>query len=121
MQPLENIDEQIKEAILVNGGDINIEDYPYLIKEAGEQGISRPELARRIRKVHESIDWRPYNRIDTLLEPVILKGSITENEVDGIVKALEQELQRAKVENYILQNIKKRHFSPREKNAFEYD
>lgn len=121
MQPLEHIDEQIKEAILINGGDINMEDYPYLVKEAGEQGISRPELARRIRKVYESIDWRPYNKIDTLLEPIILKGSITENEVDAIVKASEQELQRPKVENYILQNIKKRRFLPREKNAFEYD
>src|SRR5438309_2915803 len=121
MQPLESLDEQIKEAILVNGGDIDIADYPYIIKEAEEQGISRVELARRIRKVYESIDWRPYNKIDKLLEPVILKGSITEKEADAIVRESEQDLQRPKVENYILQNIKKRGFLPRERNAFEYD
>ncbi|TKK71527.1 hypothetical protein FC093_00430 [Ilyomonas limi] len=121
MQPLEHIDAQIKEAILVNGGDIDIADYPYIIKEAEAQGISRPELARRIRKVYESIDWRPYNKIDKLLEPIILKGSITGKEADAIVTASEQDLQRPKVENYILQNIKKRGFLPREKNAFEYD
>src|SRR4051812_15582185 len=121
MQPLESLDDQIKDAILVNGGDIDIADYPYIIKEAEEQGISRPELARRIRKVYESIDWRPYNKIDKLLEPVILKGSITEKEVDAIVKESELDLQRPKVENYILANIRKRGFLPREKNAFEYD
>ena len=121
MQPLESLDEQIKEAILVNGGDIDIADYPYIIKEAEEQGLNRQELARRIRKVYESIDWRPYNKIDKLLEPIILKGSITEKEVEAIVKESEQDLQRPKVENYILQNIRKRGFSPREKNAFEYD
>ena len=41
MQPLESLDEQIKEAILINGGDIDIADYPYIIKEAEEQGINR--------------------------------------------------------------------------------
>ena len=121
MQPLESLDDQIKDAILVNGGDIDIADYPYIIKEAEEQGISRPELARRIRKVYESIDWRPYNKIDKLLEPIILKGSITEKEVYTIVKESELDLQRPKVENYILSNIRKRGFSPREKNAFEHD
>ena len=121
MQSLENFDEQIKEVILVNGGDIDIEDYPYLLKEAEEQGMSRAELARRIRKVYETIDWRPYHKIDKLLEPVILKGSITEKEADAIVTASEQELQRPKVENYILANIKKRGFLPRERNSFEHD
>src|SRR3954449_2018742 len=121
MQSLESLDDQIKDAILVNGGDIDIVDYPYIINEAEEQGINRTELARRIRKVYESIDWRPYNKIDKLLEPVLLKGSITEKEVDAIVKESEQDLQRPKVENYILQNIRKRGFLPRERNAFEYN
>ena len=121
MQSLENLDEQIKDAILVNGGDINIADYPYIIKEAEEHGISGAELARRIRNVYEAIDWRPYNKIDKLLEDIILQGSIAEKEAETIIKSLENELQRPKVINYILATIKKRGFLPREKNSFEYD
>lgn len=121
MISLENLDEQIRDVILVNGGDINIADYPYIIKEAEEQGISPAELARRIRKVFEAIDWRPYNQVEKQLEAIILKGSISEKEADIIVKAAESSLQRPKVINYILANLKKRGFLPREKNSFEYD
>ncbi|MEJ7677468.1 MAG: hypothetical protein WKG06_06275 [Segetibacter sp.] len=115
MKSLENLDEQIKDVILVNGGDINIADYPYIIKEAGEHGINQAELARRIRTVYEAIDWRPYNRIDKLLEEIILRGSISEKEADAIIKGAENELERPKVVNFILSAIKKRGFLPRKR------
>ena len=121
MQPLEHLEEQIKDTILLNGIDINIDEHPNLIKEAAEQGISKPELARKIQQIVTTIDRRPYDKIDRLLEPIILKGSITEKEADAIVKASEQDLQRPKVENYIVQVIRRRDFLPREKNASVHD
>lgn len=120
MNPSENLDEQIKDLLLANSGDFDVVDYPDIIKDAEQQGLSQAELARRIRKVYDSIDWRPYNRVDKLLEEIILRGSISEKEAEAIVNA-EHELQRPKVVNFILATIRKRGFLPREKNSFEYD
>lgn len=121
MNSLENLDEQIKDIILLNGGDIDIEDYPLIIKEAAELGINRGELVRKIAKVFNGIEWAPYHRIDKKLETNLLRGSISEKEAEEIVESAANDLQRIKVLDYILISIKKRGFLPREKNSFEHD
>ncbi len=120
MTPSENLDEQIKDIILVNG-DIDIDDYPSIIKDALELGISRNELSRRASKIFAGLDLSPYRRIDAKLEKNMLQGSISNNEAEEIIEGASNELQRPKVINYMLATIKQRGFSPREKNSFEAD
>lgn len=120
MTPLENLDEQIKDIILING-DIDIEDYPLIIKDALELGISRNELSRKASKIFANLDLTPYRRIDAKLEKNMLRGSISNNEAEEIIEGASNELQRPKVINYMLATIKQRGFLPREKNSFEAD
>ena len=120
MTPLENLDEQIKEIISLNG-DIDIEDHQTIIAAALELGINRNELSRRASKIFSSLDLSPFRKIDTKLERFILRGSILNNEAEEIIEGASGELQRPKVINYILGTIKKRGFLPREKNSFEHD
>lgn len=121
MTPLENLDEQIKDIILLNGGDIDVDDHPLIIREAGELGINRGELGRKIVKVFNSIEWSPYHKIEKKLEKHFLSGNISEAEAEEIIEGSADELQRPRVINYILASIKKRFFLPREKNSFEAD
>ncbi len=118
---LENLDEQLRDLILVNGGDIDIAGYPYLIKEAQQLGLTQPELARRIKKVYDSIDKRPYDRMDALLSDIILKGSITEQEAEAVMQAAGDDITKAKAANYIIASIRRRNFLPREKKSPEHD
>lgn len=123
MNSLEYLDAQLKELLLLNGGDLNIEEYPEIIKEAAALDVSQAELARRIGKVINTIDWTPYNRIDEQLKEikVQLKGSIFKDEAETIVSAVEHDLLRPKAINYILSVVKKWGLTTRERNSFEAD
>ena len=122
MTSSEYLDDQIKDKILENGGDIgNITHYPYLIKAAEALGLSQTDLARRIGKVFDTIDGLPYRRIDKLLEPFLEKGIMLEKEANEIIQSFENDLTRPEVINYIVVTIKRRDFRPREKNSFEAD
>lgn len=124
MKSLDNLDQQIKDVLLVNGGDIDIAKHPYIIKDAEELGLNQVELARRVRTIIvPSVDWAPYHKIDKMMvdKNILVKGSISEEEADSIVKAAEDELQRPQTENYIRSVLRKREFKTREKNNAEAD
>lgn len=124
MKSLEFLDQQLKELLLLNGGDINILEHPYLIKEAQELGLNQKELSRRIRAVIvPSINWAPYHKIDEGLaaKNILVKGSISEEEANAIVNSVEAELQRPQAENYIRAVLRKRAFKTRERNSAEAD
>ncbi len=124
MKSLDNLDQQIKDVLLVNGGDIDIAKHPYIIKDAQELGLNQAELARRVRTIIvPSIDWAPYYKIDKMMvdKNILVKGSISEEEADAIIKSAEDELQRPQTENYIRSVIRKREFKTHEKNSAEAD
>lgn len=121
MKSFESLDEELKELLLLNGGDINILAFPYLIKDAKELGISEVELTRRVRKVYDTIDLTPFHRIDELLQPILLKESLFEAEAEWIIKDLQDTLQRTKTINYILSVIRKKDFKTRERKSPEAD
>lgn len=124
MISLDNLDQQIKDVLLVNGGDIDIAKHPFIIKDAQELGLNQVELARRVRTIIvPSIDWAPYHKIDKMLtdKNILLKGSISEEEAEAIIKGAEDELQRPQTENYIRSVLRKREFKTREKYNAEAD
>lgn len=121
MKSVESLNEELKDLLLLNGGDLNIYKYPYLIKDAQELGISEVELTRRVRRVYDTIDLTPFHRIDELLQPVMLKESIFETEAEMIIKDLQDTLQRTKTINYILSVIRKKDFKTRERKSPEAD
>ncbi len=118
---LDSLDEQLKDIILINGGDIDIAEHPHLLREAQELGLSQSELAKRIKKVYDDIDWRPYHRMDKRLVEIELKGSITESEAEAIIKEAGDELKEKQAANYIVASIKRRGFEPRETKSPEHD
>ncbi|HEY5408528.1 MAG TPA: hypothetical protein VIJ92_15650 [Ginsengibacter sp.] len=117
----DSLDDQIKEIILLNGGDIDIANYPNIIKEAEKQGLSRADLARKINKILEGLDLRPFREMDNRLEEFILKGIITEKEAEAIITEVSQQVTKAVATNYITSTLRNRKFEPRYHKAFEHD
>ncbi|MBE9462235.1 hypothetical protein ACFP1I_13430 [Dyadobacter subterraneus] len=116
MASIESLKQQLKDLLILNHGDIKITEYPNLVYEGRELDFNLGQLNQLIQQVYTDIDWRPYEIINTKLELVFRKGILSTDQFEEIVSLVGGTINRNIVEQYVVAEISKRDFKPREIN-----
>ena len=116
MASIESLRQQLRDLLILNHGDIKITEYPNLVYEGRELDFNLGQLNQLIQQVYSEIDWRPYEIINTKLELVIRKGILSTDQFEEIVSLVGDSINRNIVEQYIVAELTKRNFKPREIN-----
>lgn len=116
MASIESLRQQLKDLLILNHGDIKITDYPNLIAEARELDFNPGQLSQVIQQLYSEIDWRPYEIINTKLELSFRKGILTTELFEEIVYLVGDSVNRNIVTQYVISQLRKKDFKPREIN-----
>ena len=118
MKTMEELEEDIRELLILNNRDINIHNYQDLINNAGELGYDTGALAILVNEVYNKTDWRSYDRIYEQISTSrsAEKGMFYEKDVKEIIESVKSDLSANKVIPYIISIISKApyNFEPRE-------
>jgi hypothetical protein len=118
MKTIAELEKDIRELLVLNNRDINIGNYPDLVKSAAELGLDMSALAVKVNDVYRKTNWQPYNRIDDQLSasPSIAKGVCYEKDVKEIVDSVKSDLSEPQIISYIISIISNEpyNFQPRE-------
>lgn len=116
MALLESLRQQLRDLLILNHGDIKITEYPNLVSDSRELDLTLGQLNQLIQQIYSEIDWRPYEIINAKLELVFRKGILTTDQFEEIVSLVGDTVNRNVVEQYVIAELGKRHFKPREVN-----
>jgi len=116
MTSLESLRQQLKDLLILNHGDIKITEYPNLVSDARDLGLNSGQLSQLIQQLYSEIDWKPFELINNKLEIIFRKGIITVEQFEEIVLLVSNKVNRNIVNEYIISEISKRGFKPRETN-----
>lgn len=118
MKTQEELEEDIRELLVLNNMDINIHNYPELIDSGATLGLDTGGLAGLVRQVYGSTDWRAYDRIYELLRnsEALAKGVFYEKDAKLIIGSVKEDLPAAKVTAFIISLISREpyYLKPRE-------
>lgn len=106
----------MRDLLVLNHGDIKITEYPNLLSDGRELDLNLGQLNQLIQQIYSEIDWRPYEIINTKLELVFRKGILTTGQFEEIVSLVGDSVNRKVVEQYVIAELGKRSFKPREVN-----
>ncbi|MCF2446893.1 hypothetical protein L0657_23250 [Dyadobacter sp. CY345] len=116
MALLESLRQQLRDLLILNHGDIKITEYPNLVSDGRDLDLTLGQLNQLIQQIYSEIDWRPYELINAKLELVFRKGILTTDQFEEIVFLVRDSVNRNIVEQYIISELGKRNFKPREVN-----
>ena len=116
MASIESLKQQLKDLLILNHGDIKITEYPNLVSDGRELDFNLGQLNQLIQQLYSDIDWRPYEIINTKLELVFRKGILSTDQFDEIVAQVGDSVNRNIVEQYVVVELSKKGFKPREIN-----
>jgi hypothetical protein len=116
MTSLESLRQQLSDLLILNHGDIRITEYPQVVSDARELGLNPGQLSQLIQQLYAEIDWRPFEVINTRLEITFRKGIITTGQFDEMVVLAGDKINKKIVEEYVISELSKRGFKPRETN-----
>ncbi|WP_159477877.1 hypothetical protein [Dyadobacter sp. 3J3] len=116
MALIENLKQQLKDLLILNHGDIKITEYPNLVSDGRELDLNLGQLNQLIQQIYSDIDWRPYEIINTKLELVFRKGILSTDQFEEIISLVGNSVNRNVVEHYVVAELSKRGFKPREIN-----
>jgi len=116
MTSLESLRQQLNDLLILNHGDIKITEYPNLVSDAKELGYNSGQLSQLIQQLYSEIDWKPFELINNKLEIIFRKGIITTEQFEEIVLLVSDKVSRNIVGEYVVSEISKREFKPRETN-----
>jgi len=127
MKTQEELEEDIRELLVLNNMDINIHNYPELISSSASLGFDTGGLAVLVRQVYGSTDWRAYDRIYEMLRnsDALARGVFYKKDARLIIESVKEELSAHKVTAYIISLIsrepyylKPRELTPPDWNSF---
>jgi len=116
MASIESLRQQLRDLLILNHGDIKITEYPNLVYEGRELDFNLGQLNQLIQQVYSEIDWRPYELINAKLELVFRKGILSKDQFEEIASLVADSVNRNIVEQYVVAELSKRDFQPREIN-----
>jgi hypothetical protein len=116
MASLESLRQQLRDLLILNHGDIKITEFPNLLSEGRELDLNLGQLNQLIQQIYSETDWRPYELINAKLELVFRKGILTADQFEEIVFLVRDSVNRNIVEQYVIAELGKRNFKPREVN-----
>ncbi|MCE7041622.1 hypothetical protein [Dyadobacter sp. CY312] len=116
MASIESLKQQLKDLLILNHGDIKITEYPNLVSDGRELDFNLGQLNQLIQQVYSEIDWRPYEIINTKLELIFRKGILTTEQFEEIALLVGDSVNRNIITQYVIAELKKRDFKPREIN-----
>ncbi len=116
MASLESLRQQLRDLLILNHGDIKITEFPNLLSEGRELDLNLGQLNQLIQQIYSETDWRPYELINAKLELVFRKGILTTDQFEEIVFLVRDSVNRNIVEQYVIAELGKRNFKPREVN-----
>jgi hypothetical protein len=116
MTSIESLRQQLNDLLILNHGDIKITEYPHVIADARELGLSSGQLSQLIQQLYAEMDWKPFEIINTRLEIIFRKGIITTDQFEELVRLTGDKVNKTTVEEYVISEISKRGFQPRETN-----
>ncbi|SFF00464.1 hypothetical protein SAMN05518672_1148 [Chitinophaga sp. CF118] len=118
MKTLEELEEDIRELLILNNRDVNIHNYPDLISNARELGFDTGALAVLVSEVYGKTDWRAYDRIYEQLNAseTVARGAFFDKDAKQIIESVKNDLPAQKVIPYIISIISKEpyNFEPRD-------
>jgi hypothetical protein len=117
MRTQEELEAYIKEVLISNNLDININHHPDLISAGKELGYDVNGLATVARNVYENTDWRPYKLIDeqVINSPSFAQGRFFNEDARQIVERVKADLSPSQAIAYIISIISREphNFRPR--------
>ena len=116
MASIESLRQQLRDLLILNHGDMKITEYPNLVYEGRELDFNLGQLNQLIQQVYSEIDWRPYELINTKLELVFRKGILSKDQFEEIASLVADRVNINIVEQYVVAELSKRDFKPREIN-----
>ncbi|GLU55327.1 hypothetical protein [Dyadobacter frigoris] len=116
MASIESLKQQLKDLLILNHGDIKITEYPNLVSDGRQLDLNLGQLNQLIQQVYSDIDWRPYEIINTKLELIFRKGILSTDQFGEIVSLVGDSVNRNIVVQYVVAELSKRGFKPREIN-----
>lgn len=116
MASIESLKQQLKDLLILNHGDIKITEFPNLVSDGRELDLNLGQLNQLIQQLYSDIDWRPYEIINTKLELIFRKGILTTDQFEEIISLVGNSVNRNVVEQYVVAELSKREFKPREIN-----
>jgi hypothetical protein len=116
MTSLESLRQQLSDLLILNHGDIRITEYPQVVADARELGFNTGQLSQLIQQLYSETDWRPFEVINTRLEIIFRRGIITTEQFEEMVLLAEDKINRNIVQKYVISELTKRGFKPRETN-----
>ncbi|WP_025763909.1 hypothetical protein [Dyadobacter tibetensis] len=116
MNEMDRLKAKLADLMVMNHGDINVMEHPQILATAQDLGLDLGRLNQLIQQIYAQIDWKPYQIIDTKLALILRKGIITEEQLNDIIVAVDGQLSPRVTEDYVLSEIQKNGFTPREIN-----
>ncbi|MBW8687108.1 hypothetical protein [Chitinophaga rhizophila] len=117
MKTPDELEAYIKQLLITNHLDINIQLYPELISAGKELGYDMNGLAAIAGRIYESTDWRPYKTIDQLVmsNPSFVQGRFFNADAKRIIEKVKDDLTPAEATAYIISIISREphNFRPR--------
>jgi len=116
MASIESLRQQFKDLLILNHGDIKVTEYPHLVSDGRALDLNLGQLNQIIQQVYSEIDWRPYDLINSKLELVFRRGILTADQFEEIVSLVGDRVNRRIIEQYVVAELGKKNFKPREVN-----
>lgn len=116
MEPMDSLKEDIRQLLIDKHGDVRITDHPAIVGQAKLLGIGLGDLNILVQKIYGTINFNVFSEMRSLISKVLENGGrFTKADAEHIINAVQKDLPPGKVIPFIINDIKDRGLTPRQK------